>query len=262
MLLNILQLLLIGFFMLFCIMSLIWLAQLKNKNAGLVDVAWAFSFPLLSILYNLYTEGYELRKSFITILVMIWGVRLGLYLFQRNWNAPEDSRYAQLRKDWGEKANLKMFFFFQFQAVLSVLLSLPFLLIMLNKNPAISMLEIIGIGIWVIGFAGESLADAQLSNFKRKPENKGKVCDRGLWFYSRHPNYFFEWVIWIAYFTIALASPFGWISILSPLLMLHFLKHVTGIPATEEQILKSKGKQYIKYQKTTSSFIPWFKKSM
>lgn len=248
--------------MLFGVMSLIWLGQLKNKNAGLVDVAWAFSFPLLAILYNLYTEGYELRKHIITALVLVWGLRLGIYLFQRNWNAPEDGRYAQLRKEWGAKANVKMFLFFQFQAVLAVLLSIPFLLISLNKMPAISLLEIVGIGIWVIGFLGESIADAQLKRFKKRPENKGKVCDAGLWFYSRHPNYFFEWVIWVAYFIFALASPFGWLSIISPLLMLHFLINVTGIPATEEQILKSKGEQYRKYQKTTSGFIPWFKESI
>jgi steroid 5-alpha reductase family enzyme len=185
-----------------------------------------------------------------------------VYLFQRNWNAPEDGRYAQLREEWGEQANTNMFLFFQFQAFLAVLLSLPFLLISFNPEPAIQLVEIIGIGVWTIGFAGETLADAQLKRFKSKPENKGKVCDVGLWFYSRHPNYFFEWVICLAYFLIALAAPYGWLSIISPLLMLHFLKNVTGIPATEEQILKSRGEPYKIYQKTTSSFILWFKKSL
>lgn len=259
---NILTLFLTGFLILFSIMSIIWLVQLKTKNAGMVDVAWAFSFPVLAILYNLCAEGYELRKNLISVLVIIWGARLGIYLFLRNYKGPEDSRYAQLRKEWGEKANMKMFLFFQFQAILAVLLSLPFLLIMLNPNPAISALEITGTGLWIIGFAGESMADEQLKKFKSRAQNKGKICEKGLWYYSRHPNYFFEWVIWLAYLVIALASPFGWLSIISPLLMLHFLKNVTGVPATEEQILKSKGDQYRRYQKTTSAFFPWFKKSL
>jgi steroid 5-alpha reductase family enzyme len=117
-----------------------------------------------------------------------------------------------------------------------------------------------GIALFIVALSGESAADAQLAAFKRDPANHGGVCDAGLWRYSRHPNYFFEWLIWIAYALFALPAPHGWIALAMPVLMLHFLINVTGLKATEEQALRSKGERYRLYQARTSGFIPWLPK--
>ena len=129
----------------------------------------------------------------------------------------------------------------------------------LNPTPRLHWLELLGAAIWVAGILGESIADRQLARFKADPANKGRVCDVGLWRYSRHPNYFFEWTIWVAYAVFCLASPpWGYVGLAMPALMLHFLLNVTGIKATEEQALKSRGDAYRRYQQTTSAFVPWF----
>lgn len=253
--------LLIGFGVLFLIMTGVWLIQLKTRNAGIVDAVWAFSFPILTFIYCMYFDGFEARKIMIIALTLVWGARLGIYLLQRNAGEKEDVRYAQLRTEWGANANLYMFFFFQFQAVLASLLSIIFLFIVANTSPIISFPEIAGIAVWFIGILGESIADRQLKQFKKDPANKGQICEIGLWNYSRHPNYFFEWLVWCAYFVIALSAPYGWATIFAPLLMLFLLLKVSGIPMTEELMLKSRGQKFKVYQQSTSAFIPWFKAS-
>jgi steroid 5-alpha reductase family enzyme len=151
-----------------------------------------------------------------------------------------------------------MFFgFFLLQGLLVGLLSTPFAIVLSNPRPGFGPWEIAGTALWLVGFFGEMTADAQLRRFRSDPANAGGVCAVGLWRYSRHPNYFFEWVIWIAYFVFALGSPGGWLAVICPLIMWHFLVNVTGIPPAEEQSLKSRGDAYRAYQQTTSPFIPW-----
>ena len=142
------------------------------------------------------------------------------------------------------------------QAVSNVLLAIPFIIITANQNPELSVWEYAGIAIWVCAYIGEMIADRQLAAFKKDPKNKGKVCNSGLWYYSRHPNYFFEWLTWMSYFVFALASPYGFIAIISPLIILYLLLKVTGIPNNEEQNLRSKPVAYKSYQQTTSPFFP------
>jgi len=150
--------------------------------------------------------------------------------------------------------------FFQMQAVSVVLLAVPFLFVAINPAPTLHPLEIAGALLWAIAIGGETLADAQLAAFKREPANKGRVCTVGLWGYSRHPNYFFEWLVWVSYLVIACASPWGWIGVISPAIILYLLLRVTGIPLTEEQSVRSKGDAYRAYQRTVSAFVPWFPK--
>ncbi len=145
-------------------------------------------------------------------------------------------------------------------ATMATLLGVAFFVVCLNPAPQIHPLEIGGVVLWLLALTGESLADAQLAAFKRDPTSKGRVCDVGLWHYSRHPNYFFEWLIWVAYFLFALGSPYGWVAVIGPASMLYLLLRVTGIPLTEQQSLRSKGDAYRRYQQTTSAFIPWFPK--
>jgi|JI10StandDraft_1071094.scaffolds.fasta_scaffold662019_1 steroid 5-alpha reductase family enzyme len=252
------KLLAVGLVVVAIIMTTLWLLGLRFRNFSYVDIGWSANFAVLAILYASLTDGWLPRRWLIAAMFTFWGARLAAHLATRILGEPEEGRYVQLREEWGPKGNLNARFlgFFLFQGGLNVFLVLPLLLACLNPAPGFHALEIAGVVVWVLGLAGESLADRQLAAFKRNPENRGKVCNTGLWRYSRHPNYFFEWTIWIGYALFALASPFGWIALAMPLLMLHFLVNVTGVKATEEQALRSRGDAYRAYQATTSAFIP------
>ena len=241
------------------LMAVLWLIHLAIRNAAIVDFGWAFGLAVLAVLYAVEGPGYAPRKWLIEAMAGLWGARLALYILrERVIGHSEEGRYQQIRREWKTKLPLKFFFFFEFQAVLSMFLSLPFLLISLNSNLALSVLEYLAVALWLVAFAGEMAADGQLAEFKSDPANRGKVCRKGLWNYSRHPNYFFEWLIWVSYALFATASPWGWLAWTGPALMLFFLFRVTGIPATEAQALRSRGEEYRLYQQTTSAFVPWF----
>jgi steroid 5-alpha reductase family enzyme len=244
-------------------MACVWAWSYKIKNAGVVDIFWSYNFPVIAIILLLFAPGFETRKLLICGMVIIAGARLGTHLATRVLKHlhDEEPRYAQIRKEWGASAEWKMFFFFQFQAISNVLLAVPFFIITLNSSPVLSPIEYAGAVLWAISVIGEAVADAQLSAFKRGPANKGKVCDIGLWGYSRHPNYFFEWLMWMSYFVFALASPYGFIAVISPAVILYLLLKVTGIPMTEEQSIRTKGEAFKQYQKRVSVFVPWFKKA-
>lgn len=244
------------------IMLLVWLWAIKIKNAGIVDIFWSYNFPVIAIILYLTAGGFDTRKLLICSMVFVAGMRLGTYLLIRVTKHinEEEGRYKKIREEWTPNADSKFFWFFQMQAASNVFLAIPFFIITANPNPQLSFFEYLGTVIWLIGFLGESIADAQLKKFKSLADSKGKVCNIGLWNYSRHPNYFFEWIMWVAYFIFALGSPYGYISIISPFVILYLVLKVTGIPLTEEQSIRSKGLLYKEYQKTTSAFIPWFKK--
>jgi steroid 5-alpha reductase family enzyme len=244
------------------IMLLVWVWATKISNAGVVDIFWSYNFPVIAVLLFFMADGCFSRKLLICIMVMIWGLRLGTHLAFRIFSHinEEEGRYKQLRKEWSPHANRKFFWFFQAQALSNILLAVPFFIITMNEDPQLSMIEYIGAALWFIALSGEAIADEQLAKFKKDLSNKGKVCNAGLWNYSRHPNYFFEWLIWMAYFIFALGSPYGYLAIISPAIILYLLLNITGIPATEEQAVRSKGELYKQYQRTTSAFVPWFRK--
>ncbi|MDN3581665.1 DUF1295 domain-containing protein [Mucilaginibacter flavus] len=244
------------------IMVLVWLWAYKIKNAGVVDIFWSYNFPVIAIILFLLAPGYHDRKMLICAMVVIAGVRLGTHLATRiiRHLDEEEGRYQQLRKEWAPIAEKKFFFFFQFQAISNVLLAIPFFIVCLNTKEVLSPFEYAGFILWFISVTGEAIADRQLAFFKKDAANKGKICQTGLWYYSRHPNYFFEWLMWLSYFIFALGSPYGYLAIISPAIILYLLLKVTGIPATEEQSLRSKGAAFKAYQASTSVFVPWFKK--
>ncbi len=242
-------------------MFLLWLIHLLIRNAAIVDVGWAAGLAILAAYYAAVGPGYSARRWAIAAMAGFWGLRLALYLLlARVIGHPEEGRYAQLRKEWKKNLALRFLFFFEFQALLDVLLSVPFLLACVDARAPLGFLEKFGAGIWLIAMIGEAAADQQLNAFKKNPENKGKACRAGLWKYSRHPNYFFDWLVWVAYAVFALSSPYGYLALISPALILYFLLDATGIPATEAQALRSRGNEYRDYQRTTSSFVPWFPK--
>lgn len=241
-----------------CYLACRWL-----DNYGFVDVAWAFAFAGLAAFYAWYGPGWFLRRFMIASLAVLWSVRLGSHLLRRvaRHHPREDGRYVQLRRNWAGRFGPMMFGFFQLQAGSVALLGIPFLLPVLNPAPAFHPLEVAGVVLWFTALLGESTADAQLAAFQRDPDNRGRVCQVGLWRLSRHPNYFFEWLAWVAFFVFALGSPWGVLAAVGPITILYLLLRVTGIPLNEAQAVRSRGDAYREYQRTTSAFVPWFPKS-
>ena len=236
----------------------VYLLARALDNYGIVDVAWSYAFGALAAAYALAGPGWPARRALLAALAVVWSGRLGTHLLLRvaGQHPEEDGRYRQLRREWGRAFRRRMAGFFQLQALSVVILGLPFLLICLNPAPAFGAAEWAGAALWLVAISGEALADAQLAAFKRRGAQAGPVCDVGLWRYSRHPNYFFEWLIWVGFALLATGSPHGWIGFLSPAGILYLLLRVTGIPGTEEQALRTKGAAYRRYQERTSAFVP------
>lgn len=236
-----------------------WYVCNRIGNAGYVDVAWAFMISVGIILASFVLETESGRGPLVALMGAVWGLRLAWHLFDRIHGHEEDGRYAHMREAFGDKAPLAFFLFFQLQAIFVVLFLAPMVAAMTIQGP-MGWREIVAAVIWMTAIQGESTADRQLARFKSNPENKGAVCKRGLWRYSRHPNYFFEWVHWFAYLVIGvrLSESIGYAALLGPVVMLVFLLFVTGVPYTEQRAVRSKGEAYRQYQRETSAFIPWF----
>ncbi len=256
-----LRLMLLGWLAMAALMAALYRVQQKRTDAGIADVGWAGGLAALAIFYAVTADGDPLRRTVLALLAGFWGLRLALYLlFNRVLQGPEDGRYRMLREQWGARAPLYFFFFFQMQALWAILFSVPFLVVAYHPKPFWSAFDTAGVVIWLMAVLGEALADAQLARFRSMPENRGKTCRKGLWRYSRHPNYFFEFLHWWAYVLLGAGAPYGWVTLLGPAAMLLFLYKITGIPYTEKQALISRGEDYRRYQETTSPLIPWFPK--
>jgi steroid 5-alpha reductase family enzyme len=239
----------------------LWLLQLRTKNATAVDAGWAVSLALLAALYAALGPGELSHRVLIAVTAGIESLRIA-WLVARRIGGDEDPRYRDLRARWRERGReqLSFFVFYQAQAVVAWALAVPFLLVSFNRSGSLEPLEWAGAALWLAAVAGETVADLQLARFKADPASKGTTLRSGLWRYSRHPNYFFQWLTWVAYALMALAAPWGWIGLLSPLLILYLILFVTGIPPSEEQALRSRGEDYRRYQRETSAFVPWFPK--
>ncbi|MBS0562385.1 MAG: DUF1295 domain-containing protein [Proteobacteria bacterium] len=245
------------------LMMLAWAVQRRLNNAGWVDAVWTFALGIAGVIYALApAPGIAwpgARQILVAVLVALWSLRLGIYLFDRTRHGPEDVRYAQFRRDWGADYQRRMFWFLQIQAAAAALLAVSML--MAARNPApLGVQDGLALLVLVISVAGAGIADAQLHRFRSNPANRGKVCDTGLWRLSRHPNYFFEWLGWCAYplFAISLDGfyPQGWIALSGPAAMYWLLVYVSGIPPLEQQMLRSRGAAYQAYQARTRAFVP------
>jgi len=250
----------IGWAAMALVMLVFYFIQRRTKNAGIVDFVWAAGVGGLAVFYAAVAPGAVSRRVLLATLAGIWSLRLAIYLLtDRVLGKPEDGRYQMLRQKWGRKASPFFLIFFQIQAIWAVMFSIPFLPVVYGQSP-LGPLDFLGIAVWLVAIGGETLADRQLTRFRSDPENKGKTCRSGLWRYSRHPNYFFEWIHWFTYVCLGIGSAYGWVTLLGPVIMLLFLYKVTGIPYTEKRALQSRGEDYRRYQETTSPFIPWFPK--
>lgn len=237
--------------------SIGWLWQKRNRNAGIVDVVWAAGVGGAAIVAALLGDGAVIPRVLVALLGGIWGLRLASHLLHRVLGEPEDGRYAHLRKSFGQDQR-KWFAFFQFQALLILLFALPFVAVARNPVAGLTPWVIAGIAFWLLSVVGEAIADRQLARFRTNPANKGQTCRDGLWRYSRHPNYFFEWLHWFAYVCLAVGSPLSWLAWAGPLVMFVFLRWISGIPYTEAQALRTRGDDYRQYQESTPMFLPWF----
>jgi len=249
-------LLLVGLILASSAMVVLWVVQVRIGDASHVDVAWAVLIACAAILYALLADGDRGYRVLAAVLASVWGFRLAAYLFfNRVHGKEEDGRYQALRARWGERANLNFFWFFQFQAVFVVFFSLPFAFVTLESSSGFGALVWIGVIVWAIGNEGTIVSDRQLASWRANPANKGRTARTGLWSWSRHPNYFFEWINWCGIALVATATPWGWIAWIVPAGLLFLLFRVTGIPANEAQALRSRA-DYAEYQRTTSVFVP------
>ncbi len=240
------------------------IAQIKNNNS-LVDIGWGLGFVLIavySLVYTLLNPNLVLYpfQVVVTILVILWGLRLFLYIGIRNFKKPEDYRYQQMREKWGNKNSQVQAFFrvFMAQAGFMAIISLPILSAYVSDKDVSWVFVVIGGVITLTGLFFESVGDYQLRSFLKNPDNKGKIMQKGLWKYTRHPNYFGETLIWWGLFVCVVTSSYGFIAVISPAVITYLLLFVSGIPLLEKRYADNP--EFQAYKQKTSAFFPWFVK--
>ena len=248
---------LFGWVLMALAMLALWQLQRRRGDASFVDAAWAAGLGLLARIYAGVLPGGGGRRILVTLLAVLWSGRLALHLLKdRVIGKEEDGRYREMRRQWGARAQAEFFWYFQAQALAAALFSVPFVVAMANGRPFPGAWDAAGVAVWLVAVGGEWLADAQLARFRADPRNRGRTCRAGLWSWSRHPNYFFEWLHWWSYVLLAAGGPWWWLTLLGPAAMLYLLFHVTGIPKNEARALETRGDDYRDYQRRTSAFIP------
>ena len=242
-------------------MTGIWVASVIKKKASIVDGFWGLGFVLVAWLTYSLSPGYAGRKLLIAALISIWGIRLAAHIFYRSWGEPEDKRYQAWRQEHGERYWYVSFVtVFLLQGVLLWLVSLASQFGQLAAAPArLTWLDGLGVFVWLAGWLFETIGDWQLLQFKKDPQNHGKIMDQGLWRYTRHPNYFGETVVWWGLFLITLAVPGGIWFVVSPLLITGLLLKVSGVALLDKTMLATRP-QYREYMERTNAFVPWFPK--
>jgi steroid 5-alpha reductase family enzyme len=244
------------------IMTLAWVAQQSTGNSGWVDTIWSFGVGLCGVVAALITspdENLQLRQILVACFAGIWAARLGLHIASRSMRVANDPRYAELIKGWGADARRRMFWFLQIQAAVSIPLILVMFLAAHRPGVGLTLADGLAIAVMVIAVAGEAVADWQLRRFKADATGNGGVIDTGLWRWSRHPNYFFEVVGWVAYPLVAIdwsgGYLWGWLALMAPACMYWLLVYVSGIPPLEKHMLRSRGDVFRAYQRRTNAFF-------
>jgi steroid 5-alpha reductase family enzyme len=241
---------LIGSFLILVFMGLLWHFGYKKTNLGIVDIGWAYCFIIAGIVALGTGEGDFQAKALLSLMIFPWAIRLAAHLWTRFKPEVEDPRYIALRKTWGED---KIIYMFLLQGALAALVSIPFYII---ANDPQEPFLLIGFVIVTIGWIGEAIADHQLEKFKSYPSNKGKVMDKGLWGKSRHPNYFFEWVVWVGFTVAAIFSENGYLSLISFSIISYLLIALSGVYLTDKHMEETKGEAWEKYKAQVPAFFP------
>lgn len=240
------------------IQTALWIHATRTTNAGWVDFGWSSGMAVSGLTLFLHSLD-SVRGMVVAAMVMAWAGRLAWHILSDRLlkGKPEDERYTSLRRHWGDHADRNFFFFFVGQALLVALFITPATVVASRVGAFPDAWDLLGIAIALVAVGGESLADRQLARFRSDSDTKGKVCKRGLWRYSRHPNYFFEWVHWLSYVAMGFGADLWALTWIGPVMMYIFLRYLTGVPHAERQSLRSRGEAYKEYQKTTSPFFPW-----
>ncbi len=253
------SLLLTNFLSLLAVFVGVWLISIRIKNASIVDILWGPACAASAFFTYFSQEVTNPRAGILTILVGIWGLRLGLYLAKRNIGSGEDYRYVAMRERVGSDQSfiwwslVRVFFL---QCVIAGFISIPTQLGQLGGSTELGIFAYVGISIFILGLTFEAVGDTQLTAFKKNPENKGKLMDRGLWAWTRHPNYFGDAAVWTGLTLIALEAPLGIYTLFSPALMIFFLYSVSGKALLERAMIK-KYPEYAAYKARVSGFFPW-----
>ena len=259
---NFLEIWLHGFLLSMVLLTILWLLSVYLKDASIIDPFWGFGFVVLATYYVYATGNYAPRSILLLGLVIIWGFRLSIYLLWRNLGHGEDYRYQQFRKDYGPERYWWVSFFqvFLLQGILMSLVALPLLgTIYTSNSDVLTILDFVVVAFWILGFAFEAGGDYQLVQFKKDPDNKGKVLDSGFWKFTRHPNYFGDTTVWWAYGCFALLSG-SYYTIVGSVIMNVLLLKISGVSMLEKNLKSSKPK-YEEYIRKTNAFIPWFPKN-
>lgn len=239
-------------------MCIVWVLYRLYNNPSIVDFFWPIGLMVSGLIY-LFSSLLTSRTLILAILLTIWSLRLAGYLwFTRLRFSHVDKRYIALSNQSKLNHSLGFFLNFQLQGLLIFIISLVFFFIAKSPASALSNIDVIAIMTILIGIIGESIADLQLQRFKR--DYPGRVCDVGLWNYSRHPNYFFDWLTWFGFTLFALQSTYGYFSLISLAMLYIIFTRITG-PMTERGSIQSRGAAYLEYQARTSMFMPWFKRN-
>jgi steroid 5-alpha reductase family enzyme len=251
------------------IMCIAWLAWRSTQNSGWIDTTWTFGLGVVgcigALTPSLWTGAISARQALVALLVAGWSLRLGLHIARRTAGIKDDPRYGKLIADWGADAPRQMFFLAQKQALVSIPLALAMVLAAWNPLPGLRAQDALGVLVLIAAVVGEGVADAQLRRFRAQAQNRGRICDAGLWGWSRHPNYFFEWLGWLAYPLLAIdffgaayaySYIWGFAALLAPICMYWLLVHVSGIPPLEAHMLERRRDEFRAYQARTNAFFP------
>lgn len=244
-------------------MATAWAVQKRTQQSGWADVFWSYAIGIGSLIVIFLPAGAAPieRRGMVAAMVTFWSIRLGWHIMTRTFAAKsEDPRYADLRRQWGAKFQLRLFLFLQIQALCGLGLVVSVFAAAHRPGAVLSIADVVGLAILIGSVIGEGVADRQLRAFARDRRNHGKVCDTGLWSWSRHPNYFFEWLGWIAYAVIAIDPAGGWwqgwLALIGPAMMYWLLVYASGIPPLEAHMLRSRGDAFREYMARTSAFFP------
>lgn len=249
----------------FIFFNIVYIIAVLKKDFSVIDIAWGLSFLLVFFVgHHESTIELSTRGQLLAALVFLWAIRLSFYIFFRKKNMPgEDYRYAEWRSEWGEKANLIAYFkVFLLQAILSIIVASPLFLFhqYFEIKPFGTLLDYLGLTLWLVGFFFESVGDWQKHVFKSDSQNKGLVYRKGLWKYSRHPNYFGEALLWWGVFFIIINNVPYYYALIGPFILTFLLLKVSGVALLEKQY--NSNPLYDEYKLTTNAFIPWFPRRM
>jgi steroid 5-alpha reductase family enzyme len=245
------------------VMAAAWWWQKRVVNIGWVDVFWTFGVAAAGVVLAFAPGGEPgslARRLIVSAIVLVWSLRLGLYVAFRVARSPEDGRYLEIRRDWGKALQGRMFWFLQLQALVSLVLAIAIGLAARRPDPELGAADALGVAIALVAILGETVADRQMKAFRQDPNNQRRVCEVGLWAWSRHPNYFFEWLGWFAFPLMAIGltdgHPLAWFALGAPAVMFLVLRFGTGVPPLEAHMLRSRGDLFRDYQARVSAFIP------